>query len=98
MKNKGKWQHRFSREPLEKRFAEVWEEEDEFYSILEYLLSNTVNERDVIPAHDRQIAATVIQWLGSTCGMAFLSHVLKMSNFKYNSEFREHIRSVSESN
>jgi len=96
MKNKGKWQHRFSREPLEKRFAETWEKEQVWHDALEYLLSDKVNERSFVSDHDREVAATIIQWLGSTCGQGFVMDVLDLDGFKYESEFREHIRKLSE--
>ena len=96
MKNKGKSQHRFSREPLEKRFAETWEAEDNAYNILEYILSDNPNEREPVAQHHREVAATVIQWLGSPCGMAFLSQVLKFEEFKKEKELKSHIRSLNE--
>jgi hypothetical protein len=35
---------------------------------------------EVMSSRDRQIVATVIQWLGSNCGMGFLSAALQRFN------------------
>lgn len=36
----------------------------------------------VIDARDAEIVATVIQWLGSNCGMAFLSEALRECGYQ----------------
>jgi len=67
---------RLQREPLEKAFAETWEEVNELRSVLAYLLSKK-NDRDqtIMTERDEVVAATVIQWLGSCVGQAFLREV-----------------------
>lgn len=61
--------------PREFAFARKWEEEHDLKAcrtILDHLVP-CVTERD------RQVAATVIQWLGSNVGMSFLEEVIKSS-------------------
>jgi len=79
MKYEGRWQHRFKDNPLEKRFAKKWQEQNKYGHTLEYLLTNEINKRDGnVSQRDRQVAATVIQWLGSPVGQSFLSEVLEI--------------------
>lgn len=66
--------------PREVAFAKKWQEDSDLGDTLEWLLSKTPNEKDgVVSDRDRMVAATVIQWLGSTCGMCFLRDVIKSS-------------------
>lgn len=82
MKNKGLHQHRLSNDPLERAFAEEWEEQNTTFpgrkhGILDYLLSpDSFNEVIESSERDREVAATVIQWLGSPVGNSFLCKVL----------------------
>lgn len=76
MKNKGISQHRFKQNPKERIFAELWDEINNRtgYGILEYMLAQKINKpQDEVTDRDRIVAATVIQWLGSPVGQAFLS-------------------------
>lgn len=78
MQNKGLHQYRFNRgveNPLEKKFAELWEEHNIRSHTLEYLLS-LENRRGCITERDSTVAATVIQWLGTPVGRGFLCDVL----------------------
>ncbi len=71
--------HRYSREPLERKLAELWQHvncrnpsrDDD---VLGYLLQDPDrgNTRAELSPRDREVAASVIQWLGSHCGQAFL--------------------------
>jgi hypothetical protein len=73
MKNQGLHQHRFPDNPEEQRFAKHWETyNDRFPGTLDYLLSK--DNRPAVEAsdRDREVAATVIQWLGSPVGQGFL--------------------------
>ena len=79
MKNEGFSAHRLSKaadNPREVAFAEQWDKENNdeswHWAVIEHLIPD-VTERD------RKVAATVIQWLGSPVGMAFLGDVLKRS-------------------
>ncbi len=75
MKNKGLYTHRFKDNPEEKRFAEAWDTINRLGSNLAYLLDpkNGVGSRPPEPTdRERVVAATVIQWLGSPVGQAFL--------------------------
>jgi hypothetical protein len=69
--NKGLHQHRVTIEPEEKVFALYWEDQNVHHKTLDYLLGdglkpNTPTDRE------REVAATVIQWLGSPVGQGFL--------------------------
>jgi hypothetical protein len=78
MKNKGKNQHRFKQNPLEKEFAEAWEEINnrEGSNILDYLMANKTNSPcSEVSDKDRMVAATVVQWLGSPVGQSFLIQI-----------------------
>ncbi len=75
MYNKGKWQHRFNDNLNEKIIAELWEKENEKGrdNLLEYLLANDPNSpKGEVTERDREVVATVIQWLGSPVGEFFL--------------------------
>lgn len=77
MENKGLHQNRFKDNPLEKMFAEQWEEFCKNNSTINYLLSENNNEPlDEVDERDRVVAATVIQWLGSPCGSHFYKTVM----------------------
>jgi hypothetical protein len=81
MLNKGKYQYRFNQNPLEKDFAEAWEEENNKNGrgILDYLLANDPNEpKGEVSERDREVAATVIQWLGSPVGQSFYNQVVEI--------------------
>lgn len=74
MKNVGLHQRRFKQNPKEEKIAKLWEENNERSNILGYLLAKNINDPvdGEVSKRDRQVAATVIQWLGSTVGEAFL--------------------------
>lgn len=73
---KGLSAHRQKDNPLEKRFAEQWEEINERGHVLEYLLSGPENKRVDATPEQQELAATIIQWLGSPVGQFFLVEVL----------------------
>lgn len=83
MKNKGKSQYRFKQNPMEKVFAESWEEINltppgraNGKGILDYLMAEDPNKPNgEVTDRDRLVAATVIQWLGSPVGQSFLTQV-----------------------
>ena len=75
MKNKGLRTHRFRDNPEEKRIAEAWEEHETRGNGLAHLLDDRSVQQGWPPApsdRDREVAATLIQWLGSTVGQGFL--------------------------
>ena len=77
MKNKGLNQYRFKENPLEKAYAEQWEKDNKECRTLEYLLlANHPNGE--VTDRDREVAATVIQWLGSPCGQSFVEDVIML--------------------
>jgi hypothetical protein len=80
MKNKGLHQYRFKDNPLEEVYAEAWEAENkanpgtlEGRGWLDYLLAKDNNSpMGEVSKRDREVAATVIQWLGSPIGQNFI--------------------------
>ena len=75
MKHDGKSTHRLSSNPVEKALHDAWQEENDVSNTLEYLLGSD-NRRGVVSKHDALVAATVIQWLGSSCGANFLKRAM----------------------
>lgn len=70
----GLHEYRFRDNPEEERFAEAWANQNRWSNLLAYLLCEG-DQRYVNDPTEReaQIAATVIQWLGSPVGQSFLS-------------------------
>ena len=68
--------HRYKDNPVEHLFALEWQKRNQqARSTLAYLMS-TDNRGDVaLSERDWQVAATVIQWLGSPVGQSFLERV-----------------------
>lgn len=80
IKHEGRRPERCNNNPLEKIFAEEWQElngsEGRRYGVLEYLLAEDPNHpRGEMSQRDATVAATVIQWLGSSVGLCFLEGV-----------------------
>lgn len=74
--------HRWESNPMEKLFAEAWQDQHSMNSRhLDHLLtppSESSNSCPVISSdRDYEVAATVIQWLGSPVGQSFLEDVHK---------------------
>lgn len=67
----GLQQHRFKDNPEEARFARAWHRQ-QAGKTLAYLLGNGKDPSEMVSARDNDVAATVIQWLGSPVGQAFL--------------------------
>jgi hypothetical protein len=66
-KEAGLHRNRLTQNPEEKRFVDAWEKSN----VLRYILDP--NNRGVTPSdRDEQVAATIIQWLGTPVGRAFL--------------------------
>lgn len=75
MLNRGLSTHRFRDNPEEQLFAEAWDAHNNSSTrgYLAYLLTTGDQRFPVEPTErDRQVAATVIQWLGSPVGRGFL--------------------------
>lgn len=78
MKNKGIHQHRFRDNQEERRFAEAWEKynsDGSSFELIDYVLSQNNNRPEPCSDRDREVAATVIQWLGSPVGQGFLKEL-----------------------
>ena len=79
VKNVGLHQYRFKDNPREKAYAKAWEELNDFNEkgTLDYLLAKDCNRpAGEVTDRDREVAATVIQWLGSPVGQGFVRDVL----------------------
>ena len=79
---------RYTREPLEKRFAKKWQETNKLAGApthLGHLLGDGTGKGPAtwVTERDHLVAATVIQWLGSNVGQSFLSDVLKIDLTKH---------------
>lgn len=78
-RHKGLHRYRFEDNPLEKKFAEAWQERNDRgrHGVLEYLLAADNNHpAGEMSDRDAEVAATVVQWLGSHVGRCFLDDVL----------------------
>jgi len=77
MKHLGLHAHRLRDNPEERRFAAQWQDDNEVGSVLAWLLHlGYQSGRPPAPSeHDVRTAATVIQWLGSPVGQAFLARL-----------------------
>lgn len=76
LQNMGLHADRFGREPEERRFAEAWDAINRRLGVvqvrtLEAMLGDGLRPAEVT-ARERQVAATVIQWLGSPIGQEWL--------------------------
>ncbi len=70
--------HRLAQNPLEKAFLDAWGRANVYGHMLEYLLSDDPDQhRAAVSEQDELVAATIIQWLGSPVGQAFLEGVLE---------------------
>lgn len=88
MKNIGLHTYRFEQNPLERKFAKEWDRINrsaidgqlDGKGTLDYLLATDNNRpRGEVTDRDRQVAATVIQWLGSPVGQNFVREILPKS-------------------
>lgn len=65
--------YRFAQNPEEQRFAEAWADWNATGKHLAYLLTVGDQRFPATPTErEEQVAATVIQWLGSPVGQGFL--------------------------
>lgn len=71
--SKGLHTHRLKDNPEEQRFADAWAQHNAMGKTLAYLLTVGDQHFPVMPSdRDGEVAATVIQWLGSPVGQGFL--------------------------
>ena len=83
MKNKGINTNRFRSNPTEKIFAIKWEEINTDVhgklnneSVLDFIMANeSGHPKGEVSNRDREVAASVIQWMGSPIGLMFLKQV-----------------------
>ena len=86
----GLFSERIEYNPKEEAFHKEWLKENEIKSHVNYghgLLQDLFFDRErncvlEINTRDREVVATVIQWLGSNIGMMFLGNVLKTVGYK----------------
>lgn len=72
MKYKGRNVSRLAHWPEERRFAEAWSAENEKGHILAHLLDSAREWPNKPAVREHEVAATVIQWLGTMGGRVFL--------------------------
>lgn len=72
-KHKGKHLHRLKSNPEEQRFATAWKSFCENGN-LDYLLGNG-GQATLVSDNDAEVAATIVQWLGSPVGQGFLENL-----------------------
>lgn len=73
-KHEGMHTYRFDDNPQERKFAAAWKLENKNGHVLSWLLGYGDRRVDVTD-RDALVAATVIQWLGSSVGQAFLEEL-----------------------
>ena len=81
MSDKSINEHRLSTNPLESKFLKAWKECNNKYDgrdTIDYILSKNKDHHfpDIATDRDREVAATLIQWLGSPVGQNFIRSVL----------------------
>lgn len=81
----GKHTHRFASNPREKIAADLWRDQCGYPPIggadqFDWLMGNGERPAHDITDRDREVAATVIQWLGSPVGNNFLRELLERFN------------------
>ncbi len=81
-RNTGINAQRFSREPLEKLFAEEWDKRNKtrhgLRPTLPYLLDPEGQHNPLEPSDEEYIlSATIIQWLGSPVGQGFIEDIIQ---------------------
>jgi hypothetical protein len=98
IENKGYLWRRIKTNPDEKIFLQEWQKENKLrpgidfgYGLLQDLfmienrdeigLTNTIQHLYIEP-RDRYIVATVIQWLGTNCGRAFLEKCIEKCGYE----------------
>lgn len=69
---------RLTNNPLEQDFVTAWEEANKDNQLLQYILDRSGNNRgDYCPTEiEQETAMTIIQWLGTLVGQAFLRDVI----------------------
>ena len=77
--NKGINHIRLTNNPLEKRFAEAWAKMNKDNGVLKFMLDRTHQNRGShsVAEVENEVAATVIQWLGSHVGECFIRDVME---------------------
>lgn len=75
IKHEGISRHRLEFSPLEALYAEEWEKQAP--GTLGYLLCGQDKDFHDYTERDAQVAATIIQWLGSPVGSSFVSDVVE---------------------
>ena len=74
--HEGNRPHRLKSNPAEAKFAAAWKDTNMKCDTLEFLMGDGNTRNYDVSDRDRLIAATVIQWLGSPVGGAWLNQVL----------------------
>lgn len=76
-------EYRLKANPMERQFLDAWVEQNKFSATLEYVLSGGhANERQSVSLRDAQVVATMMQWLGSPVGSAFLEEATGIKDLR----------------
>ena len=75
IKHEGINSHRLKQNPRERMFANAWAKEAP--RTLGYILCGQDRNRHEFSQRDAEVAATIIQWLGSPVGTAFVEEVIQ---------------------
>jgi hypothetical protein len=78
-------EHRLKSNPTERRLLGLWGKENEDNKILKYILDRSNENRGkYVPTEvEEEVAATVIQWLGSPVGQSFLAKLNEACDAKH---------------
>lgn len=73
--------YRFGSNPVEKKAADLWQQYNDMPNggddLLDWLLGNGSKPAHDVSDRDRQVAATLMQWLGSPVGQGFIEELRK---------------------
>ena len=72
--------HRFKDNPLEEAYAKEWERQAP--NTLGWLICRTHDQNANYTERDAEVAATMIQWLGSPVGSSFVQAILESQGWK----------------
>ena len=88
MKHEGLHVHRLLQNPRELVFAEAWRKDQEVSQKVSKasVLYTILNAPDATYERDAQVAATVIQWLGSPVGFCWLVETLEKAGYTLSQE------------
>lgn len=73
---RGKHTHRLKSNPLERVASNQWNEHNRNGKLLEYIMGDGAKPATDVSDRDQLVAATVMQWLGSPVGLAYVDEFI----------------------